>query len=282
MQIKDFNPCVRFCSPIKITEDYPKALKAYDFRLFHVLEGGFTAVFDSKKITVSKGETLVFPPNTAYRILVDQYGYSNHIIVNFDFVSEHYGKAVHAPSDLDSFQENEIFSECSLPPFDKILYLRDTWSCTTVLKEMCFEKKSNHAYSQEMLSATLKKLLVELIRKEKSDQKPTNTGGAMLCMRIQDYIGDHLTSGVNNIAVAQKFGYHPYAINAIFKKNEGISIHAYITSKRMELAKELLLSTDLSVSEISEKCGFSSASYFSECFMKNEHITPLNYRKNAR
>ena len=104
----------------------------------------------------------------------------------------------------------------------------------------------------------------------------------MLCMRIQDYIGDHLTSGVNNIAVAQKFGYHPYAINAIFKKNEGFSIHAYITSKRMELAKELLLSTDLSVSEISEKCGFSSASYFSECFMKNEHITPLNYRKNAR
>ena len=96
--------------------------------------------------------------------------------------------------------------------FDACLLYTSTWSCTTVLKEMCFEKKSNHTYSQEMLSATLKKLLVELIRKEKSDQKPTNTGGAMLCMRIQDYIGDHLTSGVNNIAVAQKFGYHPYAI----------------------------------------------------------------------
>ena len=141
MNIKDFNPCVRFCSLIKLNEDYPKTLKAYHFRLFYVLEGGFTVVFESETITVSKGETLVFPPNTAYRILVDKYGYSNHIIVNFDFVSNHYEKAVHAPSGLDSFKENEIFSNCSLPPFDKILYLSDTWSCATVLKEMCLEKK---------------------------------------------------------------------------------------------------------------------------------------------
>ena len=282
MNIKDFNPCVRFCSLIKLNEDYPKTLKAYDFRLFYVLEGGFTVVFESETITVSKGETLVFPPNTAYRILVDKYGYSNHIIVNFDFVSNHYEKAVHAPSGLDSFKENEIFSNCSLPPFDKILYLSDTWSCATVLKEMCLEKKSNHMYSQEMLSAMLKKLLVELIRKERSDQKLKNTGRAMICARIKDYIGDNLTGGVNNIVIAQKFGYHPYAINAIFKKSEGVSIHSYITAKKTALAKELLLSTDLTVSEISEKCGFSSASYFSECFMKNEHITPLNYRKNAR
>ena len=137
-------------------------------------------------------------------------------------------------------------------------------------------------YSQEMLSAMLKKLLVELMRKERSDKKLTNTGRAMICTRIKDYIGDTLTTGVNNIVIAQKFGYHPYAINAIFKESEGISIHSYITAKKMALAKEFLLSTDLSVSEISEKCGFSSASYFSECFMKNEHITPLNYRKNAR
>ena len=39
--------------------------------------------------------------------------------------------------------------------FDKILYLSDTWSCATVLKEMCLEKKSNHMYSKEMLSAML-------------------------------------------------------------------------------------------------------------------------------
>ena len=282
MNIKDFNPFVRFCSLTRIKEDYPKTLKAYDFRLFHVLEGGFTAVFDSKMITVSKGETLVFPPNTAYRILVDKYGYSNHIIVNFDFVTDHYEKVERAPSVVDSFKENEIFSDYSLPSFNQIFYLSNTWFCTTVLKEMCLEKKLNHAYSQEMLSAMLKKLLVELIRKEKSEQKLTNTGRVMLCTHIKNYIDDNLTTGVNNTIVASKFGYHPYAINAIFKKNEGVSIHSYITSKRMELAKGFLLSTDLSVSEISEECGFSSASYFSECFMKNEHITPLTYRKNAR
>ena len=62
MNIKDFNPCVRFCSLIKLNEDYPKTLKAYDFRLFYVLEGGFTAVFDSDEIiTVSEGGLSFFP-----------------------------------------------------------------------------------------------------------------------------------------------------------------------------------------------------------------------------
>lgn len=282
MNIKDFNPCVRFCSMTRINENYSKMLKAYDFRLFHVLEGGFTAVFDSETITVSRGETLIFPPNTAYRIFVDKYGYSNHIIVNFDFVTDHYEKAVHAPSDLDSFKEHEIFSDCRLPPFDKILYLKDTQFCTTVLKEMCLEKKSNQMYSQEMLSAMLKKLLVELIRKERSDQKLKNTGEVMLCTRIKDCVNAQLSAGVNNVSVARQFGYHPYAINAIFKRNEGVTIHSYITAKRLALAKELLLSTNHSVAEIGELCGFSGASYFSECFMKNEGMTPLTYRKNAR
>ena len=258
MNIKDFNPCVRFCSQTKINENYPKMLKAYDFRLFHVLEGGFTAVFDSGAIAVSKGETLIFPPNTAYRILVDKYGYSNHIIVNFDFVTDCYEKVAHAPSAVDSFKENEIFSAHSLPPFDRTFYLSDTWFCTSVLKEMCLEKNSDNIYSQEMLSAMFKKLLVELMRKEKQDRKLTNTGGAMLCTRIKSYVDSQLTAGINNVSVASQFGYHPYALNAIFKRNEGITIHSYITAKRLALAKDLLLSTNRSVAEIGETCDIFS------------------------
>ena len=104
----------------------------------------------------------------------------------------------------------------------------------------------------------------------------------MLCTRIKDYVDAQLTAGVNNVLVARQFGYHPYALNAIFKKNEGIIIHSYITARRLSLAKDLLLSTNCSVAEIGEICGFSGASYFSECFMKNEGMTPLAYRKNAR
>ena len=39
-----------------------------------------TVVFESETITVSKGETLVFPPNTAYRILVDKYGMISDVL----------------------------------------------------------------------------------------------------------------------------------------------------------------------------------------------------------
>ncbi len=282
MDIRKFNPYIRFCSPIKVSESYPETYKAYDFRLFHVLEGGFTAVFDTEEITVNKGETLMFPPNIAYRMLINEYDYSNHIIVNFDFVTDNYGSAPQAPTGLDRFKKDKVFSTCSLPPFDRILHLSDTWSSTATLKEMCQEINSNNPHSQEIASAMFKKLLVELARKEKNNQKLINIGKENICMRIKDYIDNNFLLGINNIDIAKKFGYHPYAINAKFKKTENITIHSYITSKKLELAKEFLLSTNLSIAEISEKCGFSNPSYFSECFMKNEGITPLGYRKNAR
>jgi transcriptional regulator GlxA family with amidase domain len=45
-------------------------------------------------------------------------------------------------------------------------------------------------------------------------------------------------------------------------------------------AKHLLLSTDKTVNEIAELCGFSSANYFGLIFKKKENLSPLTYRKN--
>jgi transcriptional regulator GlxA family with amidase domain len=48
---------------------------------------------------------------------------------------------------------------------------------------------------------------------------------------------------------------------------------------RQARAKNLLVTTDLSMDEIAERCGYSSANYFSLIFKKNVGLSPLNYRK---
>ena len=282
MDIKNFNPYVRFCSTTNIENDYPKTLKAYDFRLFHVLEGGFTAIFDDRKITVQKGSSLIFPPNTAYRLMVDKCGKSKHITVNFDFVTDNYGATAHAPSVPEEYNESEIFSNRILVPFDRIFYLSDTQFCTGTLKEMCREMRSNNLHSQEMASALLKKLLVEFIRKDNSSKKKLDDNSVAICKKIKDCVGENLTGELTNITVAKELGYHPYYINSIFKKVEGVTLHSYIISQKIDLAKYLLLSTNLPIAKISEQCGFSGASYFSECFAKNSGVTPSEYREKSR
>ncbi|MGN7413178.1 helix-turn-helix domain-containing protein [Paenibacillus sp. SAF-068] len=67
-----------------------------------------------------------------------------------------------------------------------------------------------------------------------------------------------------------------------FKKMMHMTISDYLMEYRVSSAVELLQSTDLAISEISESMGFSSQSYFIESFKKKMKLSPLAYRKLLR
>jgi len=67
-----------------------------------------------------------------------------------------------------------------------------------------------------------------------------------------------------------------------FKTAFGITPHQYITKKRLEKARELLLETSVSISEISEQIGMDNLSSFSRLFKKHHGLSPEKYRKNNR
>ena len=67
-----------------------------------------------------------------------------------------------------------------------------------------------------------------------------------------------------------------------FKQHIGLTVMKYILRTRITLAKIDLVKTNLSVSEISEKNGFSSVSYFCRIFNETEGCSPLQFRKKVR
>ncbi len=64
-----------------------------------------------------------------------------------------------------------------------------------------------------------------------------------------------------------------------FKSTMGITVMEYILKTRLTAAKNKLTKGKLPISEISEKCGFSSISYFCQVFKRSTGITPSEYRK---
>lgn len=68
---------------------------------------------------------------------------------------------------------------------------------------------------------------------------------------------------------------------ALYSKEFGISFGADVINSRLEYAKELLVSSDLSVKQISVKCGYNSESYFSRQFKQSEGMTPIEYRRQT-
>ena len=67
-----------------------------------------------------------------------------------------------------------------------------------------------------------------------------------------------------------------------FKVVMGMTIIDYLFKTRIAVAKNLLVSTDLTVSQISEDCGFSSISYFCQKFKEETGISANKFRKDAK
>ena len=64
-----------------------------------------------------------------------------------------------------------------------------------------------------------------------------------------------------------------------FYQYTGYTPHEFLLLFRIRQAKQLLLTTSKSVEEISELCGFNSASHFARAFKSQEHISPSQFRK---
>lgn len=107
---------------------------------------------------------------------------------------------------------------------------------------------------------------------------------------MADYIYSHLVSIIDssyseNLTVeslAESCHCSISHISHLFKKKSGLTIFQYLTKVRLKHAKSLLKNSDLFISEISEKTGFSDPNYFSYVFSKAEGISPREYRKKSK
>jgi AraC-like DNA-binding protein/quercetin dioxygenase-like cupin family protein len=104
-------------------------------------------------------------------------------------------------------------------------------------------------------------------------------GKAGLVERINRYIGMNFSQDVSLGVLAETFYVSPNYLSAIFNERNGLSLKDYVNRLRIDRAKELLRDTDLKVSEISRKVGYSQLSYFGSVFRKLEGCTPKEYRK---
>ncbi len=99
---------------------------------------------------------------------------------------------------------------------------------------------------------------------------------------LMRFIDEHLFDayfGLNDIA--EKFRITDYTASRVVKARIGMSFKKYITTRRMTKAKDLLLTTDLKMCDVAERCGFASASYFTRVFQASENMPPARYRRTG-
>ena len=164
------------------------------------------------------------------------------------------------------------------------------------LKEVVKEGLAQKTYSTEATNAALMLFLIRLLRKngvsaEESSphsfyfDTPHRRGADgdrdVEFVQVIDYIEKHLSEPISLDELSGLLHFEKSYLTVRFKEIWGLSPMRYVNWLRIERAKVLLSTTDMSITDIAREVGFASIHYFSRFFKEKENITPNEFRKQG-
>ena len=152
-----------------------------------------------------------------------------------------------------------------------------TWDIS--LSSCCFQNKAmTHAFSTREV---FEEAGAEIIRTYSRCLKDYSSNQVYIAKAL-GYINEHLDEDLSLSSVARHIFISPCYLCKIFKPLTGQTFVSYVNSQRINLAKRLLLSTNLKIDDIAAACGFHTASYFSTLFRKHNGVSPAIFRSQDR
>ena len=112
-----------------------------------------------------------------------------------------------------------------------------------------------------------------------SELSALSGGEGDIILSVLAYINSNLSEEITLADLCKRFFLSRNTLCRRFRATVGASVMEYCTGARLSMAKRLLLEGNSDMEEIAERCGFSSANYFSLIFKKKIGISPMNYRK---
>ncbi|WP_058309059.1 helix-turn-helix domain-containing protein [Gracilibacillus massiliensis] len=99
-----------------------------------------------------------------------------------------------------------------------------------------------------------------------------------LVNRIEEYIDIHFSEDSTIAGIAKKLHAHPSHLMRTFKKEKNMTISQFRNERRLKEAKELIMHSHLTITEIALMVGFSNVQYFTKLFKEKEGKTPKSFR----
>ena len=218
-----------------------KMVDRNSYALSFCFEGQITYVQNGKEYTSGKGCAVLLPKGGTYFIKRDKTGYFP--VINFDCLDFLCDTVTVIPI----HNENQLLTD-----YERI-------------RKLFFIGENR---------AQIFSIFYDILNKLSSDNIPRELLGAM--RMIRDSFCD---VSLTNAKLAHECKISEVYFRKLFTKHFGISPKQFIIDLRIQNAKQLLSEGVLSVSAISERCGFSNPYHFCRIFKQHTGATPLEYRK---
>lgn len=227
--------------------------------LFYVIKGTGSFYMDGESYPLKASDLVIVPPNTEHTERSYNANPLEYIVLGIDGITF---------LDSDSDNSRVIYNYSQKQELLSLLNL--------ILEEVQSEQPGFHLVCQNLLDV----LLIQIVRQHKLVPAPISSSRMHKeCGQIKRYLDSNYADNITLDALAAKAHMNKYYLVHAFTKYTGFSPINYLNDKRLQVSKELLVSTNYSIAQIASSVGFSSQSYFSQVFKKETNMTPNVYRK---
>jgi len=225
----------------------------------YIVDGKGYIECEGKLYKVSKGDTVVIRS----RVGVKYYADNNDPYVKLWFTAT--GRFVEQT--LELLMKNEKVAIVRKNSYDIIEKLLKSTE-----EKGADDKRDIHAFMD---------IIYLIFSPEQPQESGNHTDDHDFVDNIRSYFDLFFTEGITVEDAAAHFSVSQRYLIEQFKRKYNITPHKYITQKRMSRAKELLLSSNCTVSEISDHLGYCEPGYFTKIFTREIGISPNKYKKQA-
>jgi len=243
----------------------------YEFYFF--LEGDVQIQVGDKVFPVRHGDIMLIPPHHAHNtnILSQETPYRRFV---FWISQEYCNHLLQSSPDYAYIMQYVATEKRYIFHTDQVAFNAIQSKILRLLEELRSEKFGREA----QISICVNDLVLSINRLAHELNTPKKKASEHLLYRqLEEYIEDHLEEDLSLEKLAEIFFASKYHIAHVFKDNIGLSIHQYITKKRLNLCQEAI-SSGMSITDAYHRFGFGDYSSFYRAFKKEYGISPKDYR----
>ena len=254
------------------------------YEIMYVTKGSCCVSINSTDYHLSAHEFIFIAKNVSHNLTVHKNSPCSILNIEFDFQNQASSIPLdHLLTASDSFRSffNSSYTDyiigtdsydlgCAFK--DLLLHLEKRSSLMDMKKKCDVDLKDNIA----LIRLGFFRVLIELSRCIMSNNN--RPSGILYTRKACNYIDEHLADTLHISEIADFVGISRSYLCALFTQYHNCTINDYINSHRIEKAKFLLKSSNLSVTDIAFFCGYNSRQHFRSTFCKYVEMNPKEYR----
>ena len=279
----EISPNVRYVNLLQCSPDFHEGPRMiYDHQFIYVHKGKGVIEIDGMRYQAVPGDLYFYGPAEVHTFISDANDPFLLSGIHFDFTRNFVDRQFPiGPFGLNCFScdlitEHVRFNDFS--GFPRRINLFFDSKVSELILEMVKEFDEGSIYSGSYINGLFSAWLSLVARHINLGKNGASFRKSVIDQVIK-YIHEHFNEQLSNEDIGKHFHFNPNYLNELMVAQTGVSLRQYIINFRMKKALNLIINSNLSISDIARAIGYNDIHYFSRIFKKKTGYSPEKIRQ---